>query len=192
MFGSFEMVILIGAICGSIMVVGSMILLYRGVISLQAAAASEALSIELIDEIKLSTRYPALALFLIGFIFFISAAWFAQQGDAKKLTLEGVVSSPDELVDIEIHLSAGPWKQDVFGEEGAFSILFHPNIESLNATVIAPGYENSGVTRRVSINKGSVSIGTIKVGRRMVDNIVPRDEIPPRQAGSTLSSGGQF
>ncbi len=188
----FEIVILIGAICGPIMVIGSMILLYRGAISLQAAATSDALSIELIDEIKLSTRYPALALFLIGFIFFISAAWFAQQGDAKKLTLEGVVSSPDELVDIEIYLSAGPWKQDISDETGKFSILFHPNIESLHATVIAPGYENSGVTRNVRINKGSVSIGTIEVGRRIVDNVVPKNDIPPRQADSALSSKGQF
>ena len=82
----FDIVILIGAICGPIMVIGSMALLYSGAISLRGAACDgEALSIELIKEIKLSTRYPALALFIIGFVFFISAAWFAQQGNVKKI-----------------------------------------------------------------------------------------------------------
>ena len=57
----FDIVILIGAICGPIMVVGSMILLYTGAISLKAASNSDdALKIEFIKELKLTTRYPEL------------------------------------------------------------------------------------------------------------------------------------
>ncbi|MCK5888645.1 MAG: hypothetical protein KAG19_01750 [Methylococcales bacterium] len=181
----FETVILIGAICGSIMVLGSMFLLYKGAISLRAAADHEAISIELIDEIKMSTRYPALALFLIGFVFFISAAWFAQSAETKFL-VEGNVSSPDKLIDVELHLSAGTWKQSVLDERGTFSVLFYPNMDRLIATVIAPGYENSGVTRDVRVKQNRVIIGTLEIGKRIIDDIQPQGMIIPRQ---TMENG---
>ncbi len=189
----FDIVILIGAICGPIMVIGSMALLYSGAISLRGAACDgEALSIELIKEIKLSTRYPALALFLIGFIFFISAAWFAQQGNVKKIRLDGVVSSPNELVGVEIILSAGSWKRDIRDQTGRFSFLFHPNVENLSATFVAPGYENSGVSKMITIDSDSSSIGEIDLGKRIVNSIQPQENIPPRQGPEPSDSRGLF
>ncbi len=188
----FEIIILIGAVCGVIMVIGSMFLLYKGSISLKDASEKEALSIEVINEIKLSTRYPALALFVIGFIFFISAAWFAKEGDTKKITLAGTVSSPDKLSDIEIHLSAGPWKQNISDDSGTFSILFYPNVKSLKATIVAPGYKYSGISKDIKINQNIASMGTIKLGPKLVENVVPKRDNPPRQAGGTTNSGGTY
>jgi len=59
--------------CGLIMVLGGMILLYKGVIKLDQTLGEnqdlEALKIEFQDQLKFSTKYPALGLFGIGLIF---------------------------------------------------------------------------------------------------------------------------
>lgn len=189
----FNLVILTGAICGPIMVIGSMILLYRGSISLQAAGNDkDALSVELIQEIKLSTRYPALALFIIGFIFFFGAAKFAQEGTIKPIVLEGIVSSPDELVDIELHLVAGPWKRDVADSSGKFSISFRPTIEKLKATIIAPGYEKTGTSKTINFDESKASIGIIKLGKRRIENMAPHEIIPERVEFNASTAVGEF
>lgn len=179
----FDIVILIGAICGPIMVVGSMILLYTGAISLKAASNSDdALKIEFIKEIKLTTRYPALGLFLIGFSFFLAAAWFAQKGDLDNLRLEGKIESPDELVNIELHLRAGPWKQNLTDDRGVISAIFHPSTSKLTVEIVAPGYKKSGITRDLVVKSGLADLGSIDIGPRTIDNIEPGENIPPRQS----------
>lgn len=177
----FQIVIIIGAICGATMVIGSMLLLYSGQITLGEASKNSALSIEIINKVKISTHYPALALFVIGFIFFIAAAWFAQ---TKKITIEGAITSPDQLVDIELHLRAGPWKQDLVDDTGYFSISFRPHMESLVATIVAPGYEKTGINKVVNVNDNKVIIGEIDIGRRTIIDIYSQSQIPPRQSNT--------
>ena len=92
---SFDFAIVIGAICGVIMVLGAIYLLKLGIINLkdisqqahseqanakskpsEKAKSPDALTIAY-NDIKISTQYPALALFVIGLAFVLGSAYLA-------------------------------------------------------------------------------------------------------------------
>ncbi len=185
----FEYVVFIGAVCGLIMIGGSMLLLYRGSITLDSASRDGTLSIEVLDSFKATTRNPALGLFLIGLVFFIVAAWFAQVGALKKLTIEGAISSPDQLADIEIHLSAGPWRRNIVDQSGKFSIVFHPHMQNMVATIVAPGYEKTGIKKQISLGDDLATIGEVEIGKRIVTEVTPSNSIPDRQSSAQTVVG---
>jgi hypothetical protein len=64
--------------CGILMVLGSFYLLQTGRITLSAAAKENALDVELIKRIRISTTYPALGLFVIGWGFAALGVYFSQ------------------------------------------------------------------------------------------------------------------
>lgn len=77
---AFELVIAAGALCGVLMVVGSIYLLRVGAIELKSLAGEAdkpALQI-VINEITVTTRYPAIGLFIIGLAFILGSAWFSK------------------------------------------------------------------------------------------------------------------
>src|SRR4029077_5494901 len=65
--------------CGVIMVIGSLYLLQTGRVTLSAAAEQKALDVELMKKIKISTTYPALGLFIIGFCFTALGVYFSRE-----------------------------------------------------------------------------------------------------------------
>ena len=58
---TFDIVVILGAFCGCCMVVGGLILLYKGIITLSHASPEEALKIEYRKMVRITTHYPALA-----------------------------------------------------------------------------------------------------------------------------------
>jgi len=179
----FDIVILIGVICGPLMILGSMFLLYKGSISLQAAANDkDALSIELMKEIKLSTRYPALGLFLIGFMFFITSANYAQEGSVKSVKIIGNLSSPDGVEGVQVEMSASSWRQEVYStNDGGFSTTFRPNLEHLKVVILAAGYENDHATRNLEYSSEKIlEFGAVNLGKRVIENVQASINIPNR------------
>ena len=85
---TFDIVIILGGICGLCMVIGGLILLYKGAITLSQATPEEALSVEYKNMLKISTHYPALALFIIG-LFFIIAAGVLSRTTKNQFTIKG-------------------------------------------------------------------------------------------------------
>src|SRR5205809_6057410 len=73
MNSTFDAVIVITVVCGLLMVVGGMVLLYKGTITLKDSNPDEAIRIEFKHMINVTTRYPALALFVIGLVFTVVA-----------------------------------------------------------------------------------------------------------------------
>lgn len=192
----FNVILFIGAICGLAMVIGSMLLLWKGNITLHEASSRDAgLSIELVKEIKVTTRNPALGLFLIGLVFFVSSALIAQEGAIEKFELSGAIESLDELVGVEVHLIAGPWKRDVLDSRGIVSEIYHPNVKKLRVKVVAPGYEFSGIGREIEVKSGKASLGKINIGRRSVEEIDTQPNSKPSQRptdGASNTSGGHY
>jgi hypothetical protein len=78
MNSTFDAVIVITVVCGLLMVVGGMVLLYKGTITLKDSNPDEAIQVEFKHMINVTTRYPALALFVIGLVFTVVALYFAQ------------------------------------------------------------------------------------------------------------------
>ena len=178
----FDWIILIGAITGLCLVIGSMLLLWKGAISLSEASQKEAFTAELGKQIKLTTRYPSIALFVIGLIFFVSSAQFAKEGTLKKYKLSGKVSSEDELRGVRIEVLAGPWISNVDEDDGQVRATLHPHLENMIIKIVAPGYDKPEIIKTAAISNGKISIGDVNVGNLKIKDIQPQEHIPDRQS----------
>lgn len=112
------------AFAGLTIVIGSLFLLYKGILTLQAVSTAvkqttsteegkdlqkesvppSALAIELGKDIKIQSQYPALGLFILGISCFFGAMYYATQAPQNSVTVEGRVNAADKdkyLITIE-------------------------------------------------------------------------------------------
>src|SRR6266511_252143 len=78
MLGTFDLILIMCGATGAVMVVGSILLLYQGVIKLSEQSTGRAVEAEFKNQLKINIRNPALALFAIGFAFFGLALYFGK------------------------------------------------------------------------------------------------------------------
>jgi hypothetical protein len=125
------------AFAGFTIIVGSLFLLAKGVITLQAVStavkeatpaqggkdpgkeptAPAAIAIELGKNIKIQSQYPTLGLFILGIACFFGALYYATQAPPKdSVTLEGHVTGPDkDKYTITIEGAMGVIRPDIHG-----------------------------------------------------------------------------
>jgi hypothetical protein len=83
---TYDFAILGGTVCGIVMVVGGILLLYKGSIKLEVASKDPALSVEVFEkQFRLTTHAPALGLFAIGLLFVGLAIYFARETARRQL-----------------------------------------------------------------------------------------------------------
>ncbi|WP_157515806.1 hypothetical protein [Grimontia marina] len=100
------LLLLVGALCGMVMVVGGITLLHKGAIKLANTSGEDAITIEFRKEIRISTQYPALAIFLIGLLF-VSISIFMGKPTSNKLVVKGNVVGVSEPV--KVSLKTNTW-----------------------------------------------------------------------------------
>jgi predicted permease len=71
--------ILFAAIAGFCMVIGGMLLIYRGSLVLAGTDSSTTLSIEWKNDFKLNTQAPGIAFFIIGLLFSVVSIYASKQ-----------------------------------------------------------------------------------------------------------------
>ena|SRR5271165_2981759 len=71
-----DVLAIIGGCCALLMVLGSFFLFYKGILTFQQASPEEAIKVEFQKALSVQTRYPAIALFLLGVIFLGVSLWF--------------------------------------------------------------------------------------------------------------------
>jgi hypothetical protein len=120
------------AFAGLTIVVGSLFLLYKGVITLQAVStavkqatpaeegnqpvAPSAIAIELGNNIKIQSQYPTLGLFILGIACFFGAMYYATQVPDNLVTLEGRLTGADkDKYTITIEGAMGVIRPDIHG-----------------------------------------------------------------------------
>jgi hypothetical protein len=146
---TFEIVIICGAVCGVLMVVGGMVLLAIGVIKLEATAPAlagaqgaqappDALILEFKKTIKVTAHYPALALFLIGVLFIFASAWLSKPREVQDWTIRGKIDSPDPSA-VTIEVAADKWVTLNPNSDGTVDAVIYPNLSRFNAVIVAPG-----------------------------------------------------
>jgi hypothetical protein len=124
---------------GAIMVVGSIFLLYQGVIKLSEKSVGSALEAEFKNQLKINVRNPALGLFAIGFSFFVLALYFAKPGEGSGLL---VVAGHIKIASVEgilVKLKSEEWPIAVSSEGEIFSTI--QPLEKLALMIEAPGYK---------------------------------------------------
>jgi len=87
-----DVVAIAGAVCALLMVVGSLLLLWKGAITLKEANPEEAIKVSFQRALSIQTRYPAIALFVVGIVFLFVASWLSRGNGPKQVMLTGTVN----------------------------------------------------------------------------------------------------
>jgi hypothetical protein len=90
---TYDMGAAAGCICGLLMVIGGMILLYTGAVSLNKTSKEEAASLEFNRLFRLTTHYPALGLFVIGLAFIVTSVFLSRPPD-NRVMMNGALAMP--------------------------------------------------------------------------------------------------
>ena len=151
-----DLLALIGALCALLMVIGSLLLLYRGTITLEQANPQDAIKLEFQKVLNLQTRYPALGLFIVGIAFLAVSYWYEQNNGVKDAELQGMLQTDnpgDAIAEFvsslgEAHVDSGNY----------FRKKVPSNLEEVEVTVRETGYEPySTAVHPNQTKKGTVS-----------------------------------
>jgi len=190
---TIDILLITTSAAGVILVLGSLLLLWRGAITLNQATANNQLDLELWNKVKVGTRNPALALFVLGFAALLGSAATAvvsteRLSDNLRYQIDGTVTAEGNhsLRDVKLQLVFSP-KEFSVGPHGRFvdDIQLARNI--VKVTYIAPGFENHGLsqTRRITLVGGaggmvSVTLGNLNVGKKVnADPVSVRGHVVP-------------
>ena len=151
-----DIVILIPAIAGFCMVIGGMLLIWKGAIVLAGTDSSTALSIEWKQYFKLNTQAPGIAFFIIGLLFSCVSIYCATPIKATPtdpIYIAGTFDNVNEIVTI----TAVPSGWEVTsGSNGVVDGKFIPDTEILNLKFSAPGYQPAQIPQNLSKTKDRV------------------------------------
>jgi len=187
---TFDVLTILAGLCGMIMVIGSMVLLYKGVITLSGITPEEALSVQFTNMIKVTTHYPSLALFVIGLIFIIVAQMNAKPNQVA-LWIKGNVSGADaDTVTMLVSVATVPTHVMPDGSVvGTLRLSQYP----LKIEIDAPGHNPWTTWVDPSENKsGAIRLGEV----RFTDKLAQRPQfdrgkiesvaLPPVSQAGTL------
>jgi hypothetical protein len=169
-----DLVRAIGALCGLFMVVGGMLLLRSGVLTLDRAGSNEAASLEFRRLLKLTTHYPALGLFIIGLAFIIIALYNA----SPSYTISGKIQTAHPEA-AKISVSGGPWGWVSSSPNGEVVGSVAPDLGLLTVIVRVPGYKERVIPVKVGL------LGRLRIDDR--DLIFAEDSAGPLRQPSLLT-----
>jgi hypothetical protein len=147
---TFDIVIIIAALTGAFMVVGSIVLLAKGAISLKDLSSASELKIG--KEFVFSTPVPALMLFVIGLGSILYSAHLSKPLVLKPVTIIGEIQGVENPSDIKVKTSMGNWPVTP-ASDGKIATEITPTLKELHVTAEGPGYENS-VIKDIQISSG--------------------------------------
>ncbi len=116
--------------------------------------------------INVTTRYPALALFVIGLVFTVVALYFAQSESLPPFTIDGTLQAEDPA-DATVIISF-PVYNGTPDSNGTIKRTVHPVFDNITYEVSVPGYNSpirgsmliKGCTRWGFINERSETFWT--------------------------------
>jgi len=156
-----------GIFCGIIMVLGGILLLYKGAIQLESASKDPALTVDVFNkQFSLSTRVPALGLFVIGLLFVAGSMWVAMKTDVPFISVIGEFAEVDEPVKVTLYKE---WP--VASSQHEVNDVLRPSFDVLWVKIAAPGYD----PLEMSFNRDAVA-GRIKLGKVALKRAIPKIE----------------
>jgi len=176
---TIDILLITTSAAGVILVLGSLLLLWRGAITLNQATANNQLDLELWNKVKVGTRNPALALFVLGFVALLGSAATAivsteRLGRNVSYQIDGTVKTEhgETLDGAKLRLAFSP-KEFRVGQRGRYSNDIQISRQIVEVTMIAPGFENHGltVTRRATVYGGAggkaiLVLGDLSAGKK--------------------------
>jgi hypothetical protein len=151
---TFQIIALVGAVCGLLMVGGGIMLLRVGAISLSDTAKKGAFALQIRKDIKITTSYPALGIFVIGIIFLALSLYMTKPEVEIPLRILGHLNVSDPG---SFRVRVEPDQMgisDGLDSTGKFDKIMHPHITTVKVTLTASGYEPESETRQLEITPG--------------------------------------
>ncbi|MEH6597187.1 MAG: hypothetical protein V7736_16755 [Colwellia polaris] len=134
----FDIAIFCAAIAGLIMVIGGIILIYKGALVLASTDPSSALTIEWKKEFRLNTQAPGIAFFIIGLLFTLTSIFASKPTEIEPINIIGKVAEISEPITIAARSSK--WIL-VGGSDGVVKGKIRPYVEAITLEISAPGYK---------------------------------------------------
>lgn len=188
---TYDFAILGGTICGIVMVIGGIILLYKGALRLEVASKDPALTLELFQrQFRLTTNVPALGIFVIGLVFIGLAIHFAQVTAATPIELKGKTEGVTDPVTVCLRSEWG-----IPAPQGKVHHILRPHLDVLWIYISAPGYEPYCDSFSKEDIAEVIDFGIVKLTRKIEpidqkkENIL---DLPPGMKVPTLAEGGSF
>jgi hypothetical protein len=188
-----DFISLVAALCGFIMVMGGVVLLYRGTITLSETPARDAVSLEFQKMFRLKTQYPALGIFVIG-LAFVATPLFLTRADAPvriraNLVQANQAPSPDQ---VQIRITA-EWSGAPPDTDGRIDQRV-PLPDQWWVLVSAPGYTPFRQRLAPSMLSRTVSLGAIALTRAagIQEAARPAEIVQPAQPLPAMDSPYRF
>lgn len=190
---TFDLLCIIGGICSVLMVAGALYLLYKGTITLTEKAPEEALRVEFKKMINITTRYPALGLFVIGWAFLGLVLYLSFQTSREQpLEIKGHLKV-DDARSVTVVATATMLRMNPTDDGGIDALIYPSRVDSIRIEIVTPGYARGAISRVIipqNIHDRSIDYGDLDPGRKMTempavkpDNIVPAPNLPPLDQG---------
>jgi hypothetical protein len=194
---TFDILCIVGGICALLMVAGALYLLYKGTITLSEKTAEEAVRVEFKKLINITTRYPALGLFVIGWAFLGLVLYLSRTNSQPPLEIQAKLVSDDAqsatVIGSAVMLQTTP------GSDGGIDALLYPTrVDAIRIDIITPGYAQGKISKIIipqNIHNNVVDLGILNPGTKATDkpsvkpeNIVqvPDGKLPPLTQGGKL------
>ena len=161
--GTVDVVVLLGALCGLVMVVGGFVLFYKGIVTLQQASAKDAITLELRNILKIQSRYPAYGFFIFGLAFLALSAVYAKPDDLPPITVSGAVENAVDPSATRITMEL-PLTETTLASDGQFKRVLRPELDRVRIGIVAPGNDPASWV---------VEVDTARRGRERVASFPP-------------------
>jgi hypothetical protein len=189
----FEMAALIGAAAGLSMVVGGIVLVWRGAITLASTPKADALTIEWKKQFRINTQVPGLAFFVVGWMFIAFATYSLKPDEVRPIEFEGELKGVDEPVSIIVRPTNWELPSDTSGKINGKVI---PDLSFVVLLINAPGYEPFAKSIKIGSDGHRVAkLGTLELRRKVKQadlekKITPLPfNAPPATASNTTGFG---
>lgn len=169
----FGYLLLSGPLCGMIMILGGILLLYRGAITL-GNAGEGALSIEFQNYFRFTTQYPAMGFFIIGLIFVLVPIFFGIPPKSTPIIVKAEAVNVEDPV--SVRLMAQSWNSNLKHTGGKILEQFNPNRNTLQVVLTAPGHIDHTETIQLSALKNDTAdLGKISMKKEIAKEKLKRN-----------------
>jgi hypothetical protein len=147
--------------------------------------------VEFTKVLNVTTKYPALGLFVIGLTFTTIALWFAKNEQAALLEITGNIA--DKPSDATVSVGTD-FVSRALGSDGSIDEPFRPEIQRIIVQIHAPGWSEWQKSFPLQGLHSKVDLNPIQMTRVYDGKLNRHDEdVSPKPAGWVpLDQGGKY
>jgi hypothetical protein len=150
--GTFDFIVVLAGLCGFLMVLGGLLLFYKGIITLQQVSDKpDAVTFEFQRVLKIQSRYPAYGFFFFGLAFVALAAFYGRPDPQPTISLSGSVENVVDPQAARVVVQLPLWDTNL-NVDGRVRRDLHPDLKQVHIEIRSPGNDPPIYTTDVDIS----------------------------------------